>query len=120
MPHGAICHIELPTSDLAASQRFYEELFEWSFTPLSDAPYALFSTPEGVGGGFDAGPEAKPHSEGGPTVLIEVDDIEAALERVVKLGGQPVLGKTRISDELGFFAVFIDNVGNRVGLWSPE
>jgi predicted enzyme related to lactoylglutathione lyase len=34
------------------------------------------------------------------------------------VGGRALVRKTKISDEFGYFALFLDNVGNRLGLWS--
>ena len=80
--------------------------------------YALFTTPDGIGGGLNAGPDADPPSMQGPILLVEVDDIDGTLGKIADLGGQKLLPKTKISDEFGYFALFLDNVGNRLGLWS--
>ena len=119
MSHGSFCHVELPTTDLSASRTFYQEIFEWR---VDDVPgmdgYALFTTPDGLGGGLNADPDADAPSAQGPILHIEVVDIEATLEKIASLGGRTLLPKTRISDEFGCFALFLDNVGNRLGLWS--
>ena len=119
MGHGSFCHVELSTTDLRASRTFYQEIFGWR---VDDVPgmdgYALFSTPDGLGGGLNARPDADVPSAQGPILHIEVDDIEATLETIASRGGRTLLPKTRISDEFGYFALFLDNVGNRLGLWS--
>jgi len=78
----------------------------------------MFQTPDGLGSGFDAGPNAERPATARPVLHIEVDDIEAALAKIDEAGGKTVSGKTKISDEFGYYAVFLDNVGNRLGLWS--
>lgn len=119
MSHGSFCHVELSTNDLAASRGFYEAIFGWK---VEDVPgmdgYALFTTPDGVGGGLNAGPNADPPSVHGPILHIEVDDIEKTLGELNSRGGKTLFPKTKISDDFGFFALFLDNVGNRMGLWS--
>lgn len=119
MSHGSFCHVELSTTDLEASRTFYQEIFGWT---VEDVPgmegYALFTTPDGLGGGLNSGPDADPPSTQGPILHIEVTDIEAALERIAGFGGRMLLPKTKISDDFGYFALFLDNVGNRLGLWS--
>jgi predicted enzyme related to lactoylglutathione lyase len=119
MAEGDICHVELPTHDLDATVRFYETLFGWTFERIPGFDtYATFRTPGGLGGGVDAGPNAETPSGAGPILHVETDDIEATLSRIEGLGGKTIVEKTKISDEFGFFALFLDNVGNRLGLWS--
>ena len=121
MANGDICHIELHTPDIEASRKFYETLFAWTFEIIPGfETYAMFRTPSGLGGGFDAGPNADPPSKVGPVLHIEADDIEGMLGRIGEHGGEPLVEKTKISDEFGFFAVFLDNVGNRMALWSRK
>ena len=119
MSKGDICHVELSTTDLSASRRFYEDIFGWSFriVPGMDE-YALFSTPSGLGGGMDSSRKSESPTDRGPTVHLEVDDIDSTLEEIERMGGKTVLPKTRISDDFGFYALFLDCVGNRLGLWS--
>jgi len=120
MAHGDVAHIELATTDVEASRRFYERVFGWRFfTPPEMDRYVMFATPSGQGGGFDAGPRSSGPCATGPILHVEVADIHAALAETVALGGKALVPKTKISDEHGHFALFLDNVGNRLGLWSP-
>lgn len=115
MPKGAICHIEFHTTDLQATKAFYEEIFAWTVEVFPGfETYGMFRTPDG----FDAGSNADPPSDKGPVVHIEVDDIDATLKLIEERGGKMVAPKTKISDEFGCYATFLDNVGNRVALWS--
>lgn len=119
MAHGDLCHIGLFTTDTEKTKEFYSSLFGWTFESIPGfETYAMFTTPAGLGGGFDAGPRAEPPSEKGPILHIEVEDIDQTLERIEEAGGRILAPKTKISDAFGFFAVFIDNVGNRLALWS--
>jgi predicted enzyme related to lactoylglutathione lyase len=119
MANGDICHIELHSRDLEATRRFYGTLFGWTFERIPGFDtYAMFKTPSGLGGGVDSGPNAEAPSGTGPILHVETDDIEAALKRIGERGGKTVVGKTKISDEFGYFALFLDNAGNRLGLWS--
>ncbi len=119
MAQGGIAHVELPTTDLAATRRFYEEIFGWRVDIVPGwETYAMFTTPDGQGGGFTSGPQAEAPSATGPILHLEVADIDATLAGIAKMGGKTLAPKTKISDEFGFFALFLDNVGNRLGLWS--
>lgn len=119
MAKGDFCHIELETTDIGRTRSFYEGIFSWTFQIFPGMEtYALFTTPSGLGGGFDFGPNAEPLSEVGPILHIEVEDIDATLEKIVAGGGTTIVPRTKISDEFGCFALFLDNVGNRLGVWS--
>jgi len=119
MAHGDFCHIELHSNDIQASRAFYEKVFGWTFQDIPGfETYAMFQTPAGLGGGIDSGPNAEAPSKVGPVLHIETDDIDATLKRIEEAGGATLAPKTKISDEFGSYALFVDNVGNRLGLWS--
>ncbi len=112
-----IVYLEIPAPDLSKAKTFFGDVFGWTFTD-SGEHYAMFSTGgEGGmgGGGLDAKQEA---SEKGLNLYIRVDDIPAALARIAEHGGSVVAEKTKISDEHGYFGLFKDPNGNRLGIWS--
>ena len=49
-------------------------------------------------------------------IVIDVDDIDATLQRIGGMGGSTVVGRTPVA-EMGFAAYFTDPEGNVVGLW---
>jgi predicted enzyme related to lactoylglutathione lyase len=53
---------------------------------------------------------------GAPVIVVDVDDIDAALASVEKLGGTTVTAKQPVGD-MGFAAYFKDPEGNLLGLW---
>lgn len=109
--HG-VCHIEIPTTDPQKSKDFFGTVFGWQFEDMGD--YVTWRA-HGVGGGFTK--ESKP-AAGGVVIYIEVEDIDKKLGDIEKAGGTKVVGKTKISDEFGFYALFTDSCGNTVGVWS--
>jgi predicted enzyme related to lactoylglutathione lyase len=91
---GAPCHFELHTRDHDASVAFYEKVFGWTTTPVSDTPelrYTLLEVGDGENAGImDAGsflPEGVPAHW---SIYFAVDDIDAALATVLELGGAVV------------------------------
>ena len=46
------------------------------------------------------------------------DDVSTELERIENAGGSIVQGKTMISPDTGYMAIFIDSEGNRIALYS--
>ena len=114
---NGIVHVELPTPDLEKSGAFYSAVFGWEMTPLPGQDFWLWKAPDGPGGGLM---KEQVVSEAGPVIYIEVADIEAALASVAEHGGGVLKEKTEIGGGMGYYALFSDNVGNRVGLWSKD
>jgi len=88
--------------------------------PLQDSRHTQCTGHPGGGGGVDSGPNADAPSEKGPILHLDGDNIDEALQRIERAGGSTLVGKTKISDAFGSFALFLDNVGNRLGLWRGE
>ena len=119
MATGDFNHIQFSSTDLAKTKAFFTDIFGWTFQDIPGfETYAMFQTPNGLGGGVDVGPNAEPPSDQGPILHIEAEDIDATLAKIIENGGRTIVPKTAISDEFGYFALFLDNVGNRLGLWS--
>jgi predicted enzyme related to lactoylglutathione lyase len=115
VPQGDVCHTEYPTTDLQASKTFDSTILGWSFQDIPGmGDYALFSTPGGQQGGQSGERRAEAPTGKGPIAPIAVADIDAALVRIHQLGGRTLTPKARISDPFGFYALFPDNVGNRL------
>ena len=108
--------VEIPTSDLHASIRFYSEIFNWKFNPLPSGRYAYFHTPGEIHGALSA--DDQPGQ--GVIVYLEVADIKGKLEEIKFSGGRIVTPKTLITREEGYYARFADPSGNVLGLWSKK
>lgn len=119
MANGDFCHIQFSSTDIEKTKIFFTTIFGWTFQDIPGfETYSMFQTPNGLGGGIDLGPNAEAPSDKGSILHIETDDIDATLAKIIENGGQTIVPKTAISDEFGHFALFLDNVGNRFGLWS--
>jgi predicted enzyme related to lactoylglutathione lyase len=120
---GRVVHFEIPYEDGGRARSFYSQIFGWHMTEMPGEEYALAITgPTGEQGppsepGFINGgmlPRHEPHHA--PTVVVDVDDIDAAHAKIEGLGGSTVIGKQPVG-EMGFAAYFRDPEGNLVGLW---
>jgi len=120
---GRVVHFELPADDMERARSFYAEAFGWTLNPMPEFNYALVVTtavgpdgaptdPGAINGGM--APRGTPISS--TLITIEVDDIDAALGTVEKLGGKRLREKTPVGG-MGFTAYFTDPEGNVVGLW---
>jgi predicted enzyme related to lactoylglutathione lyase len=119
---GRVVHFEIPFDDGDRARAFYRDAFGWQLQEWGEGSYTLVSTgPTGESGPEDAGfiNGGMMRREGpgdGPIVVIDVDDIDAALAKVEELGGQTLLGRQAVG-EMGWTAYFKDVEGNSMGLW---
>jgi uncharacterized protein len=123
MTSGRVVHFEIPADDVDRAQEFYAKAFGWTMSTIPEAGYTLVTTSETDEQGRPSEPGA---INGGmmkraapvmhPVVTLEVDDIDAALASVERLGGSTVLPRQPVMD-MGFSAYFSDSEGNTVGLW---
>jgi len=106
------CHIEIPAPDLDKAVEFYANVFGWQVQKMDR--YAFFQ--DGlVGGGFDPDMQVV---EGGPNLVIECKDIPTKMAEIIAAGGKQTMGKTKIGEDMGFYASFLDPNGNRLSIWS--
>ena len=119
---GRVVHFELPYDDAERANRFYKEAFSWNFQPIPEMNYTLVTTTESTEdgpvtpGAINGGLLAKSDVFTGPLITVEVDDIEAALLTIERLGGQRVTDGQPVGD-MGFSGYCRDTEGNLIGLW---
>jgi len=114
---------EIPVIDLDRAIKFYETILgaapqKWDMEGMEMAVLPMEG--DGVGGALCKGEWYKPSQEGSLVYLNGGDDLNAVLNRVEGAGGKVVMPKTKITDEIGFFAIFIDIEGNRMALHSKH
>jgi predicted enzyme related to lactoylglutathione lyase len=121
---NAISWFEIPSTDLARAQKFYETIFSVTLIPMDMPAIKMRMFPledmMGVGGAIvDSGGFHKPSTTDGPLIYLNGNpDLQNILDKVEKAGGKIMVPKTEISPEYGFMGVFIDTEGNRIGLHS--
>ena len=106
---GRVVHFEVPFDDGDRARSFYKEAFGWQVMEMPDMGYTIVMT----GPSNDSGPTESGFINGG---VLDVESIDAALEKIGGLGGSTVVGKTPVGD-MGFAAYFKDSEGNVMGLW---
>ena len=119
---GRVVHFEIPFDDGERARAFYAEAFGWDVSPMPEMDYTKVSSgPSGDSGptepGFiNGGMAQRGESFTAPTVVVDVEDIDAALAKIEGLGGTTLLTRTPVGD-MGFSAYFRDTEGNAIGLW---
>ncbi|SEE63809.1 VOC family protein [Jiangella alba] len=120
---GQVVHFEIPADDVERARGFYRDAFGWDVTPMPDVDYTMVSTtpvdeagrPKEAGA-INGGMFTRDADRPGPIVTIGVDDVDAALAAVQRLGGAVVLPKAEVMG-MGYAAYFRDSEGNVLGLW---
>jgi predicted enzyme related to lactoylglutathione lyase len=109
-----VVHFEIGCRDQAKTREFFGSLFEWNFA--SQGPAVMIDT--GVPGGITGHLTALGHEPFHYTnFYVQVDDIQATLDKAAKLGGKTLVPPVTIPT--GTFAWFADLDGNTIGLWKP-
>ena len=110
-----IVHIEFSAKDREDTAKFYSELFGWKVRQIPEMNYATFDPGNGPGGGFN--PVSEENPAGTVLVFVGSTDINADLKKAESLGGKIVVPKMEIP-MTGWFGVFEDPSGNRIGLYT--
>ena len=119
-----VCHFEIPFTDAQKAKEFYS-IFNWELNEMPEMDYIGVqttpvdenrqpTTPGGINGGMMPRTEAVK----GPVIAIQVDSVEAYIEKVLAKGGKPVTPKIEIPN-MGYYAYIADPEGNILGLWEP-
>lgn len=109
--NNTINYIELPSTDLDKTKKFYGDLFGWSFTDWGD-DYISFEG-AGIDGGFTTLTTSQPC---GVLVVLYSDNLETCLDQVTAAGG--VIVKPIFEFPGGRRFQFTDPSGNELAVWS--
>ncbi|KAJ8096455.1 hypothetical protein POJ06DRAFT_48246 [Lipomyces tetrasporus] len=125
-PTGTPVGLEIPVKNTARASSFYSAVFNWSFSPETNvgAPpefLLVFNVPGDMfpGGGIirkvkDAELATVP---GTTKIYFYVDNMETAMERIVKNGGKKISDKEPEGDK-AFYQFFEDSEGNGQAIYS--
>lgn len=123
-----VVHFEMPYVDRTRMAAFYEKAFGWQTQALGEemGNYVLATTtetgetgpkkPGAINGGFF--PKKPDWPAQHPSVVIAVDDIGEAIQRVRGAGGT-VLGEPMDIPGVGSYVSFLDPEGNRASMLQP-
>ena len=107
-----IDYIEIPVTEPAQAQAFFEALFGWEFQSWGD-DYISFSDGR-LNGGFVR--SAEPALASGALVVFFSENLERDLDRVVELGA--TISKEIFSFPGGRRFQFVDPTGTEYAIWS--
>lgn len=124
-----VVHFEMPYDDRQRMSAFYNKAFGWQTNMLGDdfGNYVMAMTaesdecgpkkPGAINGGFYGRCAQMPEAQH-PSVVISVQNIGEAMQRIREAGGK-VLGEPMTIPGVGAYVSFIDTEGNRVSVLEP-
>lgn len=128
MSDNPVVHFELPYDDGERMQAFYQTAFGWTMVPMGPemGNYVIAQTAETDAdgmieqkGAINGGLTPRSESYPGPSLVLEVRDLDAAMVAVRDAGGA-VVGEPAPIPGVGTFVQFTDTEGNRLGMMQPE
>lgn len=114
---------EIPATDLPRAVDFYEAILGIHIEQMALPGMEMGIFPyEGqlVTGVIIKGEGYTPSATGVTIYLNGGDNLQPILDKVEAHGGQIIVPKTAHADESGYFALFVDTEGNKLGLHSPN
>jgi uncharacterized protein len=112
---------EIPSSDFTRAVGFYKGILGVEIQEMDMFGTKMGMLPsngENVSGAIVHGEDYKPSSDGVTVYLNGGENLQVILDKVEPNGGSVVVPKTQISEEMGYFAMFIDTEGNKMALHS--
>jgi predicted enzyme related to lactoylglutathione lyase len=115
-----IAWVEIPTQDFQRAVKFYNSVLQFEMEGMDFGHEKMAIFPNGEGAIIEA-EGYQPASTGVLVSLNVTDTMEASLDRVKAAGGEVLKEKTKIEAEgRGYFAIFKDSEGNRLGFYSDK
>jgi uncharacterized protein len=108
-----IDYIEFPATDIAATKRFYQDVFAWVFTDYGP-DYTSFADGR-IAGGFTKENQVR---RLGPLVVIYAEDLAAVQEKIQAANGKIVKPTFEFPGGKRFH--FTDPNGNELSVWSDK
>lgn len=114
---------EIPATEISRAVNFYQEILDINIQKMEFPEMQMGIFPyEGqmVTGVIMKAEGNKPSADGVTIYLNGGDNLQIILDKVEKNGGKIIVPKSLHADESGYFGIFIDSEGNKIGLHSPN
>lgn len=112
-----ISWVEIPATDFKRAVKFYNSVLEIVLEEFDCGNEKMACFPSGEGA-VSYAPGFNPSKEGVLVSLNTGPNLDNTMLRIEENGGKIIQAKTKIQAEgRGFFSLFIDSEGNKVGLY---
>jgi predicted enzyme related to lactoylglutathione lyase len=112
--HNKITYIELSTTDIALTKKFYSTVFGWSFQDWG--PDYIGIAGAGMEGGFSKVEPHEKQAKSAPLVVLYSADLKGTEAAIIAAGGAIVVPTFEFPGGRRFH--FSDGVGNVLAVWS--
>lgn len=115
--------VEIPATEISRAIDFYQAILDIKIEKMEFPEMQMGILPyEGqmVTGVIIKGKGYKPSADGVTIYINGGGNLQVILDKVEKNGGKILIPKTLHADESGYFAIFLDSEGNKLGLHSPN
>ena len=113
---------EIPVLNLERATAFYNAIFDVNFETVTTPTHSMAFFPQGsgIGGALVFGDGCIPSHSGSLLYLNVQTSLDIALNKVVDVAGQVIMGKTLLGDDVGHYALILDSEGNRIALFTKN
>jgi len=114
---------EIPATDISRAVKFYQAILDIKIEIMDLEGMQMGLLPfegQNVIGTIMKGEGYIPSPNGVTIYLNGGDNLQVILDKVENNGGKILVPKMLHADESGYFAIFLDTEGNRIGLHSPN
>jgi len=114
-----IAIFEIPAKDIKRAVQFYETLLSIKIEVIEfpGMKMGVFPTEGQLSFGTLVEGEGNEPSANGVTIYLNIEkDIEELLSVVEDIGGTLLVEKSAHADDSGYYGLFIDSEGNKIGL----
>ena len=125
MKNNAVTWFEIPVASMDRAVKFYEfvfgvKLYVDQFGPVLMGWFPHDPKKPGASGSLVYNEDFYKPSTDGTLVYFSSLDVAIEVGKIKDAGGKVIQGKTLISDDVGYMALFIDTEGNRVAIHSKN
>ncbi len=117
-----ITWFEIPVLNMERATAFYNHIYGITMetNKMNDYAMAVFPVTTGIGGALVMGQGCVPSETGSLVYLNGGKNLQTILDKVEEAGGRIIMPKTKINEDAGYFALFIDTEGNKLAINSKK
>lgn len=114
---------EIPATDISRAIEFYQAILDMNIERVDMPGMEMGILPyeeQAVTGVILKEEGLRPSADGVTIYLNGGENLQIILDKVEKNNGKVLIPKTAHADDVGYFAIFLDSEGNKMGLHSPN